>query len=94
MFFFSTFDAEHLAKIHRHQWKVHNKISKFAKFEGDILETGKNMDPQSRPPPYKRLQNFATLRILIFASFQNITLKRGKFPNFIVYFSLASRDFR
>ena len=37
-----------IAKIDRHQWKVNNKISKFATFEGDILETGKDTDPQSR----------------------------------------------
>ena len=48
MVFFSTFDAEHLAKIHRHQWKEHVKIRKFATFEGNILETGRDMDPQSR----------------------------------------------
>ena len=44
---FSTFDAEHLAKIHRHHWKVHSKISKFAKFESYMLETGKDMATQS-----------------------------------------------
>ena len=27
---------------------MHNKISKFVTFEGDILETGKDMGPQSR----------------------------------------------
>ena len=44
---FSTFDAEHLVKIHRHQWKEHVKISKFAKFESYMLATGKDTDPQS-----------------------------------------------
>ena len=40
-FFFSTFDVEHLVKIHRLQWKVHNKIIKFATFEGDFWKLAK-----------------------------------------------------
>ena len=52
--FFLTFDAEPLAKIHRHQWKEHVEISKFAKFESYMWETGKDMNPQSR----ENLQTF------------------------------------
>ena len=54
-----------------------------------MLETGKDMNP-----PYKRLLNFATLWIHIFASFQHITLKLGKFNYFNMLFSLVSMDFR
>ena len=47
-----------------------------------MLETGKDMDLQSR----EILQTFA--------SFQHITLKLGKFTNFNMLFSLVTMDFR
>ena len=37
-----------LAKIHRHRWKEHLKISKVAKFESERMKTNKDMAPQSR----------------------------------------------
>ena len=45
-------------------------------------------------PPYKRLQNFATLRSHIFISFQQITFKRGNFTNLQALFSVVSTNFR
>ena len=43
--------------------------------------------------PYKRLQNFATLRSYIFVSFQQITFKLGNFVNLKALFSVVSTDF-
>ena len=34
--FFSTFDKDQLANIHRYYWKEHLKITKLAKFESDM----------------------------------------------------------
>ena len=47
---------------------------------------------QTCTPPYKRLQNLATLRC-IFTSFQQITFKLGNFINFKTLFSVVSTDF-
>ena len=35
-------------KIRRHHWKECRKISKFAKFESDLLKTNDDTAPQSR----------------------------------------------
>ena len=43
-------------------------------------------------PPYKRLQNFATLRSYIFVSFQQITFKFGNFTNLKELFSVVLMD--
>lgn len=40
-------DRHYLATIHWHQWKEHVNVSKCAKFQSDILEIGKDRDPQS-----------------------------------------------
>ena len=69
LFFFSTFDKDQLANIHRHCWKERVKISKLAKFESDISEASKDIALESREilqtflwwgvqtclPPYRRL---------------------------------------
>ena len=69
VFFFSTFDKDQLANIHRHCWKERVKISKLAKFESDISEASKDIALESREilqtflwwgvqtclPPYRRL---------------------------------------
>ena len=47
-FFFSTFDKDQLAKIYRHCYKEHLKISKRAEFEGDMSETSEDVALQSR----------------------------------------------
>ena len=46
-----------------------------------------------RPPPYKRLQNFATLTRCMCISFQQITFKLGNSTNFKALFSVVSTDF-
>ena len=63
------------------------KISKFAKFESYMLESGKDTDPQSS----EILQTFVWY---IFASFQHVTLKLGNITHFNMLFSLVLVDFR
>ena len=43
--FFSTFDKDQLAKIHRPCQKEHHKNSKLAEFESDRSETSEDMAP-------------------------------------------------
>jgi len=47
-FLISTFDKDELAKIYRHCYKEHLKISKRAEFEGDTSETSEDIALQSR----------------------------------------------
>ena len=47
VFFFSTFDWDHLAKIPEYCWKKLPEISKFAKCPG-LLKTNEIVSPQSR----------------------------------------------
>ena len=44
------------------------------------------------PHPYKRLQNFTTLRSYIFVSFQQITFYVGNFINLEALFLVVSMD--
>ena len=100
----STFDMDQLVRIYRHCRKERLKITKLAKFESDMSETSEDIAPQNAnvyrrlyetcPPPYKRLQNFATLRSHIFFSFQAITLKLGTFTGFKAFFPAVLMDFR
>ena len=60
----------------------------------EILQTFVWWGAQTCPPPYKRLQNFATLRSHIFVSFHPITLKLGNSTNLNALFPVASMDFR
>ena len=95
-----------LGKIHRHHWKECLNISKIVNFESDAFYASKDIARQRCenlqtfvwwgaslcPPPYKRLQNFMTLRSYIFVSFQQITFKLGNFINLKVFFLVVSMD--
>ena len=107
VFFFSTFDTDKLGTNRRHHWKKLLKISKIAKFESDLLKINEDIAPRSReilqtlvwwrtqtcPPPYQRLQIFATLRTYIFARLRRITFKFGNFTNIKALFPVVSTDF-
>ena len=73
----------------KHDWKQRLKIMKIGRFEAS-----EHLGPQSSkiyrrlyssaesylcPPPYIRLQDFATLMVYTFVSFQQITLKLRSF---------------
>ena len=75
---FSTFDMDKLGRY---------GYAKSQNFTGVCVVGAKTCTP-----PYKRLQNLATLRC-IFTSFQQITFKFGNFINFKALFSVVSTDF-
>ena len=75
---FSTFDMDKLGRY---------GYAKSQNFTGVCV-----VGAQTCTPPYKRLQNLATLRC-IFTSFQQITFKFGNFINFKALFSVVSTDF-
>ena len=75
---FSTFDMDKLGRY---------GYAKSQNFTGVCV-----VGAQTCTPPYKRLQNLATLRC-IFTSFQQITFKFGNFINFKALFSVMSTDF-
>ena len=75
---FSTFDMDKLGRY---------GYAKSQNFTGVCV-----VGAQTCTPPYKRLQNLATLWC-IFTSFQQITFKFGNFINFKALFSVVSTDF-
>ena len=75
---FSTFDMDKLGRY---------GYAKSQNFTGVCV-----VGAQTCTPPYKRLQNLATLRC-IFTSFQQITFKFGNFIHFRALFSVVSTDF-
>ena len=104
---FSTFNMDKVGKICQDHWKEHLNISKIVKFESDAFYASKNIALQSCknlqtfvwwgaslcPPPYKRLQNFTTLRSHIFVSFQQIKVYPGNFINLKVLFLVMLMDY-
>ena len=48
LLFFSTFDKDLLANIHRHYWKERLKISRLAKYESHMYEASEEIALQSR----------------------------------------------
>lgn len=46
--FFSSFDEDQWAYIHRHCWKERLQISKFTQFKGDASKASEDIAPLSR----------------------------------------------
>ena len=55
-----------------------------------MWRVGRGEQVCARPPPYKRLQNLATLRSYIFVSVQQIRLRLYNFSNFKAFFPSVS----